>query len=232
MEPETTDYRLERWIAIILSLLFFLPFVARGEEILYTSTYQPEELRTVTGESFLALIAGETTASLEPTTVAVASVRQPGHEGMLTRLDASDFEDVFLVRGSRLSAGPVVAADPAPPAGRTRAAFALGATLYEVRCNCSAHPDPDGFVDCTLWLEHEGRTQVLLRFPVIYEGEVETDVLERVAFAGDLDRDGRLDLIADVSGHWNEWRVALFLSSAAEEGDLVAQVAEFRSNGC
>ena len=29
METETTDYRLERWIALILTLLFFLPFVAR-----------------------------------------------------------------------------------------------------------------------------------------------------------------------------------------------------------
>ena len=27
MEP--TNYRLERWLAVILSLLFFLPFVAR-----------------------------------------------------------------------------------------------------------------------------------------------------------------------------------------------------------
>jgi hypothetical protein len=231
MEPETNDYRLERWIAIILSLLFFLPFVARGEEILYTSTYHPNEIQTTTGESFLALISGDET-SLESTTVAVAAVRGPGRDQTLTRVEAPDFEDVFLVRGSRLSAGPVIPADPTPAARRTRASFALGATLYEVRCNCSPHADPDGFIDCTLWLEHDGRNQVLLRFPVIYEGELETDVLERVAFAGDLDRDGRLDLIADVSGHWNEWRVVLFLSSAAEEGDLVAQVAEFRSNGC
>jgi len=32
METETrTDYRLERWIAIFLALLFFLPFVARAD---------------------------------------------------------------------------------------------------------------------------------------------------------------------------------------------------------
>ena len=28
METEKIDYRLERWIALILTLLFFLPFVA------------------------------------------------------------------------------------------------------------------------------------------------------------------------------------------------------------
>jgi hypothetical protein len=29
METNITDYRLERWIALVLALLFFLPFVAR-----------------------------------------------------------------------------------------------------------------------------------------------------------------------------------------------------------
>lgn len=32
MEREITGYRLERWIATILALLFFLPFVARADE--------------------------------------------------------------------------------------------------------------------------------------------------------------------------------------------------------
>ena len=32
METKSTDYRLERWIAVILSLLFLLPFVARADE--------------------------------------------------------------------------------------------------------------------------------------------------------------------------------------------------------
>jgi len=32
METKINDYRLERWIAIILALLFFLPFVAQAQE--------------------------------------------------------------------------------------------------------------------------------------------------------------------------------------------------------
>lgn len=32
METEIKDYRLERWLAVILALLFFLPFVAQAEE--------------------------------------------------------------------------------------------------------------------------------------------------------------------------------------------------------
>ena len=30
METEIRDYRLERWIAVILALLFLLPFVAQA----------------------------------------------------------------------------------------------------------------------------------------------------------------------------------------------------------
>ncbi len=33
METETKDYRLERWLAAILALLFLLPFVAQAEEL-------------------------------------------------------------------------------------------------------------------------------------------------------------------------------------------------------
>ena len=32
MESEITNYRLERWIAVILALMFFLPFFANAEE--------------------------------------------------------------------------------------------------------------------------------------------------------------------------------------------------------
>ena len=32
MENQVNDYRLERWIAVILALLFLLPFVAQAEE--------------------------------------------------------------------------------------------------------------------------------------------------------------------------------------------------------
>jgi hypothetical protein len=32
METQVNDYRLERWIAVILALLFLLPFVAQAEE--------------------------------------------------------------------------------------------------------------------------------------------------------------------------------------------------------
>ena len=51
-------------------------------------------------------------------------------------------------------------------------------------------------------------------------------------WAGDLDKDGRLDLYVSVTQHYNISQRKLFLSSQADEGQLVAEVAEFVTSGC
>jgi hypothetical protein len=48
-------------------------------------------------------------------------------------------------------------------------------------------------------------------------------------WAGDLDRDGIPDLLADLSNHYNTSKVTLFLSSLAEKGKLYKRVATFSS---
>ncbi len=55
--------------------------------------------------------------------------------------------------------------------------------------------------------------------------------MPRVVWAGDLDGDGRLDLLADFPQE-NVSDIALFLSSAAPKGKLVELVARFRTVGC
>ncbi len=50
-------------------------------------------------------------------------------------------------------------------------------------------------------------------------------------WAGDLDRDGKLDLYIETSGE-NFTAYGLYLSSEAEEGKLVEEVAGFGSVGC
>lgn len=44
-------------------------------------------------------------------------------------------------------------------------------------------------------------------------------------WAGDLDRDGKIDLLMDVSGHYASMELRLFLSSRAGPGELVREVA-------
>ena len=53
-----------------------------------------------------------------------------------------------------------------------------------------------------------------------------------LTWAGDLDKDGKLDLYVNVTQHYNVADRKLFLSSQADEGQLVAEVAEFVTSGC
>ena len=54
----------------------------------------------------------------------------------------------------------------------------------------------------------------------------------RLLWAGDLDRDGKLDLYVSVTQHYNVSERKLFLSSQADEGQLVKEVADFVTSGC
>ena len=48
-----------------------------------------------------------------------------------------------------------------------------------------------------------------------------------IHWAGDLDRDGRLDMLATFSSKYSYHPRQLFLSSAARSGELVAEVARY-----
>ena len=58
------------------------------------------------------------------------------------------------------------------------------------------------------------------------------DAMPRLLFAGDLDRDGRLDLIFDITDHYNVSRPTLFLSSGAADGKPLRAAARYESVGC
>jgi hypothetical protein len=58
------------------------------------------------------------------------------------------------------------------------------------------------------------------------------DATPALLFAGDLDRDGVLDLLLDTTDHYNLSRPTLFLSSQAGTGELLREVARFVAVGC
>jgi hypothetical protein len=170
-----TTYRLERWIAVFLALLFFVPFMANAQE------------------SQLALVCSGNTAFLQRTSSAPANA--------------------FVIDDPRLVAGPVEQAlcsdIPVPTPVKV-----FGSTL-DYRCGDA---DDEGIIECTLELDGQP-----LAKRVAFETE---QLMVRVSFAGDLDRDGRLDLLVDVARNRFDYRPALFLSSPAPAGDAVLRVAE------
>lgn len=78
----------------------------------------------------------------------------------------------------------------------------------------------------TLVLESEGIKQI------IYTMNTTGDESWTLLWVGDLDGDGKLDFYADMPTYYNFGQKRLFLSSRAEEGKFVKQVALFHTTGC
>ena len=81
------------------------------------------------------------------------------------------------------------------------------------------------------------RLAIVLRLDAVEQRVVSldsccNDASPMLLWAGDVDRDQKLDLVLDLKTHYAASRYALFLSSAARSGDLVAEVAHFVSGSC
>lgn len=88
-------------------------------------------------------------------------------------------------------------------------------------------PDPATMVDeVALTLEVDGQQQSLGTRYIHAIGETApVELGEVLQWVGDLDGDGRPDLLVNHTGYW--WDVALWLSSRAQPGELVGEAARF-----
>ena len=70
-------------------------------------------------------------------------------------------------------------------------------------------------------------SQVLYTAERVYE-----EARPTIVWAGDIDRDGKVDVLLDISNDYVVTHLVLFLSSAAKAGELVGKVAEWQTSGC
>lgn len=216
---------------LVLPLVLFFAFAASADDIVFTESFHGEEMPYNDGEEFLALTPECVLVPVKiDVTIEQDMLLDAGDERTGKRVTVAGFEDIFLIRGPKLHPGKVTRAKPdfvelLPSTWKSK--ILLGAQEHELSYRC-------GVDECTLVLTSGDIAQDLVSFEITREGrEINTlDVVHVISFAGDLDHDGRLDLIANLSRHWNESRPTLWLSSAAKEGQLVAMTAELSTSGC
>lgn len=202
------------------------------------------------GERWLALRSDARGAALVETTLHVRAVEDavldaPGQRSgreVGSSLEGSGV--AMYVRGPVLRAGPIERAQagtdadataPAPLPART---IAWRARHYRLETRCDdtpfRHVDAQAHYRCRLVLGDGIREQVLLESLAYRDASaaLSTEATAEVLFAGDLDRDGRLDLLIDLTDHYNISRPTLLLSSQAAPGDFVGMAAAFESVGC
>jgi hypothetical protein len=210
--------------------------------LLLTGEFHGDEIQTAGGSGWLALVGSGSRMSLDPVVVTVTPVRDhlaDGDSGPISgkrvSVSVSDTHPVLLVRGiPALQEGPVTEAQfdcagcGQPTEFNLHRSFRLrlDGEVYELE---AFPPQPDEPFDenSEIRLSHGAAVQVIHRAT-----RVPDDANWRVIWAGDLDRDGRLDLFVDTADHYNMGRGRLLLSSAAGPGELVGEVAVFETIGC
>ena len=201
------------------------------------------------GERWLALRVRPDGAELLTARVAVERVHDAllDGEGEATgeAVSAIGLDDAtMLLRGPGLHSGTVAQAavvDLSSEHGFPTHRLSLGAREYRIATRCSADPVHTTVehptYTCSIDLIDGERRQSLLSLGAYRESSdarllLAGDASPRLIFAGDLDRDGRLDLIFDTTDHYNLSRPTLFLSGAAGKSELVRAVAAHDAVGC
>ncbi|HEY9194127.1 MAG TPA: hypothetical protein VIO81_14755 [Methyloversatilis sp.] len=209
--------------------------------VLLSGDFHGDEVAHGSGPGWFALVLKSGTARLEPVALKVSRVfdavldeeGKPPYTGKrVASLPA--VEALALLRGAGLKPGPLDSATlTGTRQGLAAKSFSLGARRYtlDVAADCGKRAGT-----CRWTLSDGALRQTLAELEVTRtaDGRLETDSASTgLIWAGDLDGDGRLDLILDVSNHDNAVaQVRVFLSSRAAPGRLVGEAASFGAVGC
>ena len=207
--------------------------------LLEVGEFHGDEVSAETGEQWLGLHVSEKGSLLINHTITVESVHDPiideGDQktGKKVSIDLP-IDPIFLVNSNWvLQSGPVKTVfdgDGEPLQSITPRTLKVDTAEYEIKIigdegeKCWTDGLPK---NAKLILTHGTSSQVLYTLE-----ECGNDPGWSLIWAGDLDKDGKLDLYVTVNQHYNIVERKLFLSSQADEGQLVAEVAELVTTGC
>lgn len=200
-------------IAILtLAAQLFLP---------HEGVFRDSAPRKTTG--WLGLYCNETCALQEATLEYALIANDPDRLNAATKPRGAWF--VFReVPG--LKAGPVaeaVCASDAPLSHNTVLPMTLHGEAYELRVTAA-----DQLLHkAVITLRHGGESQVIYRM----QNEID-EAHVALHFAGDLDGDGKLDLVMTNSPKYSWYPTTLYLSSAAKPGELVREVVTADRYSC
>jgi hypothetical protein len=219
-------------LAIDLSPAFAGDASPRGERFVRPGLFFAEDVAGATEGQWRALCPRPEGLALVTTEVTIRAIPHPLSDDDSNDDDGRSIEAegcrgaLALLRVDGLTDGPVATA----AAGRLPIPEETVASLIVAdaanRSYLSAVRAPDG-----------GPVEILLsrgerRQKVASIANCCNDTWPAIIWAGDLDRDGELDLLLEVSAHYAGSEQVLFLSSAAGKSGLVGKVARFTASSC
>ena len=210
-------------------------------EIVTAGEHHGDEVPANAAGIWYALVSDGQEASLQRVRVTVARVKDEiideGDEMTGKRVDVSSaVEPIVLVRGIR---GLKTARIPTVFVHRHVDSVVdanLRGDSYQFWVECQEGPAVSGQRQerCDLKMRHGSAFQVLFTYVAYYEGgeRLWASGVPTILWAGDLNRDGLLDVLLDTSDHENVNERRLYLSRPRGSGSLVEEVAVHTLTGC
>lgn len=219
-----------KWVmqmALALTCVAGVAAEGRKVEMIMTGDWHGDEVQARSGEQWLALSAGK----LQPVKIAVEAVHDgiidaPGEKSGRRVVVAGAEEYTVLLKGvtpRQIEMANRVDLLAANGAG-AKAQFLLSRDALTVETRRVAS---------MMSVDEEPVYEIVISGGGLSQVIGKTTVEEiHLIWSGDLDADGKLDLIVDTSDHYNVFAPSLFLSSEAARGQIVGQAASFVTTGC
>lgn len=209
-------------------------------KMLTPGEFHGEEVIAKSGETWLGLFKKGNDFSLLQTKIKVKSVYDPMDYDKKRKKTGKSVEvvetdqPIFLIKNADfLKRGNINTifdidnnTDDKPMNNVYSRKFKLDKTTYNLFV--TTEKEKGSWLDKTSRLVlSDGKTE-----QIIYSQKLCDDCGWGLLWAGDLDGDGKLDLFLDLTNHYNVSHKRLFLSSKAEKGKLIKEIANFRNVGC
>lgn len=223
-----------RIAALVFAVVAPVALAAPVPALLLAGDYPAGGSGAKAGESWLALVVDDERSALVATSVSVEPVADPVFgdvPGERVAAPGLPGEPLVLLRDlPLLRAGDVVTV-LAEPKDLARdlplVMFLNSAEAYKLALDCGPLKGDRTRESCALVFARGGRQQVLGQFEStrVASGQraLGVDAAPALLWTGDVDRDGRLDLLLDLSDRYDLGATSLFLSTAAGQGELVGR---------
>ena len=195
-------------------------------DLIQLGTFHQGEAEFESGGGWIGLVPSRDGFAWTRLRIVAEKLHEPISDGKcvnkITLEEATEAEPLFLLRGL-----PQLATKPVHTCfDRSENGSFLEQNPILLTCDAKAYSV--GVVNSTLLqFKHGGKTQTLFQWP----GGL-SDQRGELVWAGDLDGDGRLDLVIDHSSRSNTSDLTLYLSTWALPGQMVGKAAHFAVVGC
>lgn len=217
------------------------PQTSHSIQIVTAGEHHGDEVPANAAGIWYALVADAQGASVQRVRVTVARVKDEvldeGDEMTGKRVDVSPaVQPIVLVRGIRglkTARIPTVFVDQ-PVGNVVDANFRGDSYQFWIECQEGPSVAEQRQERCDLKMRYGSAFQVLFTYGAYYEGgeRMWPSAVPTILWAGDLNRDGLLDVLLDTSDHENVNERRLYLSRPRGSGSLVEEVAVHTLTGC